>query len=266
MRILLTNDDGVFAPGLRALYRELVRIADVTVVAPASEESGVGHGITLRQPLVVTEVHQEGRSIGFAVDGKPADCVKLGVVELLGERPDLVVSGINGGANAGIDVLYSGTVAAAVEGAFFGITSIAVSLQLPSDEQFPRAAQLARTVVEGLIASQPEKGSLYNVNIPRLDRGDPKGIRVAHQALDVYRERYEARTDPLGRPYYWLLPAGIEPRPGARNDLLELADGYVTLTPLHFDMTNRRELESLRSRPWDVSWPPPPESDLTETE
>src|SRR5438270_11007045 len=155
LRILLTNDDGIYAPGLRALRLELMKLGDVTVVAPASEQSAVGHSITLLTPLIVQEVRDEqNRFLGWAVEGKPADCVKVALLELLSEPPDLVVSGLNAGSNAGINVLYSGTVAAAIEAAFFNRVSVAVSLEYrkPGPLDFPRAAEIGRHVIEQLVA------------------------------------------------------------------------------------------------------------------
>ena len=149
--ILLTNDDGIYAPGLAALERELSRLGEVRVVAPSQEQSGVGHSITYLTPLIVKEVYDGEKHWGWAVEGSPADCVKLGVSQLCPRRPDLVVSGINSGWNVGINVLYSGTVAAAIEGAFFGITSIAVSLEFSEAAPFGRAARLARTTIEQIL-------------------------------------------------------------------------------------------------------------------
>jgi 5'-nucleotidase len=187
------------------------------------------------------------------VEGKPADCVKLGLVELLQEAPDLVVSGINAGANAGINVLYSGTVAAAIEGAFFNITSIAVSLESPDSPETPqyeKAADIAVAVIRQILAGDPAPGELFNVNIPNLSRHDPKGIRVTEQGLACYRESYEARVDPRGRRYYWLLPDGLQGGAHIDSDVAALANHYVTITPLHFDLTARQRLESLRHDRW----------------
>ena len=166
MLILLTNDDGIYAPGLAALERELEQLGDVYVVAPATEQSGVGHSITYLSPLIVKELFEARQRRGWAVEGSPADCVKIGVFEFCPRRPDLVVSGINGGLNAGINVLYSGTVAAAIEGAFFGIPSIAVSLEFDEHAQFDRAARLARQVIEQIINKKRSQAQLYNLNIP----------------------------------------------------------------------------------------------------
>src|SRR5438094_3236422 len=189
MRILLTNDDGVYAPGLRALRKELQKLGEVAVVAPAGEQSAVGHSITLLTPLLVQEVLDEHDCpMGWAVEGRPADCVKLALLELLPEPPDLVVSGLNAGSNAGINVLYSGTVAAAIEGAFCQLTSIAVSLEYtkPRPLNFPHAAELARTVIERILAQEPPAGALFNVNIPSLEKGPVRGVRTVPQNVAPY--------------------------------------------------------------------------------
>ena len=166
MLILLTNDDGIYAPGLAAMQRELSRLGEVCVVAPATEQSGVGHSITYLTPLILKEVFVDDQHWGWAVEGSPADCVKIGVAEFCPRRPDLVVSGINGGLNVGINVLYSGTVAAAIEGAFFGITSMAVSLQFDENAQFEKAARLARTIIEQVLEKKGPEPQLFNMNIP----------------------------------------------------------------------------------------------------
>ena len=189
MQILLTNDDGVFAPGLGALRKELLQLGEVTVVAPAMEQSGVAHSITLLSPLVVKQVEDiDGMILGWMVEGSPADSVKLGICELMPRPPDLIVSGINSGSNVGINVLYSGTVAAAIEGAFFKITSIAVSLELSGHFDFPHAAKSALRVIQRILANQPPNGSLFNVNLPAHSRGEPRGIRVVPMGLGRYGE------------------------------------------------------------------------------
>src|SRR4051794_14056266 len=205
MRILLTNDDGIYAPGLRALLPELRKLGEVVVVAPATEQSAVGHSVTLMTPLIVQEVLDENRQpLGWAVEGRPADCVKLALRELLAEPPDLVVSGLNAGSNAGINVLYSGTVAAAIEGAFFRRTSIACSLEYkkvrPLD--YAQAASHARAVIAQIMAKRPADGSLFNVNIPALERGPVRGIKVLPQNVAPYVETFDRRTDPRGRVYF----------------------------------------------------------------
>ncbi len=254
MHILLTNDDGVFAPGLRALRKELRRLGEVTVVAPAMEQSGVGHSITLLEPLVVKSVDDDdGTNLGFMVEGSPADSVKLAVLELLDRPPDLIVSGINAGSNAGINVLYSGTVAAAIEGAFFKITSVAVSLETSEHYDYPHAARNAARVIERILANKPEPGSLFNVNLPAHSRGEPKGVRIVPMGVGRYGEGFERRRDPRGRTYYWMTynpPYNIE---GPETDVTSLCEGYITVTPLHFDLTRYDRLESLSGWDWSNS-------------
>jgi 5'-nucleotidase len=246
VQILLTNDDGIYAPGLAALERELSRLGDVSVVAPAQEQSGVGHSITFLSPLVVKEIFEGERHRGWAVDGSPADSVKLGIFEFCPRRPELVVSGINNGLNAGINVLYSGTVAAAIEGAFFGITSIAVSLEYNEPPLFEKAASLARQVIEHVLERKGQEPQLYNLNIPMAALGAGRLLKVVPMGVARYGERYEKRVDPRGRNYYW---ATNEPPPMAgehETDLTALAQGHMTLTPLDFDMTKRSILADMK--------------------
>jgi len=248
MRILLTNDDGVYAPGLRALLPELRRLGEVVVVAPATEQSAVGHSVTINNPLIVQEVlDEERRPLGWAVEGRPADCVKLALRELLPARPDVIVSGLNAGSNAGINVLYSGTVAAAIEGAFFRVTSIACSLEYskPTPPDFARGAALARRVVEQLLARRPAAGSLFNVNIPDLERHTPRGVRVVPQNLAAFEESYDRRTDPRGRVYFWSNPEFGCPDPHPDTDVTALAEGWVSVTPLQFNLTHENLLREI---------------------
>lgn len=251
MHILLTNDDGVFAPGLRALRKELRRLGDVTVIAPAQEQSGVGHSITLLTPLVVKAVDDDdGTNLGYMVEGSPADSVKLAILELMARPPDLIVSGINSGANAGINVLYSGTVAAAIEGAFFKITSVAVSLELAEHFDYPHAAKQAVDVIQCILANQPPPGSLFNVNLPSHARGEAKGVRVVPMGIGRHGEMLERRKDPRGRTYYWLTyapPYNIEEE---ESDVAALANGYITVTPLHFNMTRHEQIGQICDWPW----------------
>jgi 5'-nucleotidase len=255
VRILLTNDDGVYAPGLRALRAELKKIGDVTVVAPATEQSAAGHSITLLTPLVVQEVLDEhNQPMGWAVEGRPADCVKLALLELLKEPADLVVSGLNAGSNAGINVLYSGTVAAAIEGAFFRRISIAVSLEYtkPKPLDFPRAASMARGVIEQILAQNPAPGSLFNVNIPSLEKGPVRGIRVVPQTVAPYVETFDRRVDPRGRVYFWSGPTLTYSNPRPDTDVTALAEGYVTITPLQFNLTHGEYLEKMKHWEWKL--------------
>ena len=253
MLILLTNDDGIYAPGLAALERELRRLGDVYVVAPATEQSGVGHSITYLTPLIVKEVFHDERRWGWAVEGSPADCVKIGITEFCPHRPDLVVSGINGGLNAGINVLYSGTVAAAIEGAFFGITSVAVSLEFDEHARFDKAARLARTVIEQILEQKGPQPQLYNLNIPTAALGGTPEVSVVPMDVTQYVDKYEKRIDPWGREYYWITGGPPHATGAGETDLSALAKGHVTLTPLDYNMTRGAVLDEMQ--PWRFRLP-----------
>lgn len=255
MRILLTNDDGIYAPGLQAMYEALTQRSghQVQVVAPAFEQSGVGLSITYLHPLMVHEELREGTHFGWAVHGSPADCVKLGMLEFCESEPDLVVSGINSGSNVGINVLYSGTVAGAIEGAFFGVTSIAVSQATQTPPDYDRTAQMAADLIDQLLDTGPRPGSLWNLNFPVSESGPPKGVKVVKMGVKRHVDVMEKREDPRGRPYFW---SGLDPiknhamEPG--TDLKELAEGFITLTPLHFDLTERETVDGLAQAEWNL--------------
>lgn len=249
--ILLTNDDGIYAPGLAAMERELVQLGEVWVVAPATEQSGVGHSITYLTPLIVKEVYIDEVHWGWAVEGSPADCVKIGIAELCPRRPDLVVSGINGGLNAGINVLYSGTVAAAIEGAFFRVTSVAVSLEFDEHAQFGKAARLARSVIEQILQNKGSEPQLYNVNIPTAALDKAPEVRVVPMDVAQYGERFERRTDPWGRDYYWATGEPAPPTAEQETDLTAMSKGCVTVTPLDFNMTHQSLLDEMQK--WKFS-------------
>jgi 5'-nucleotidase len=248
--ILLTNDDGIYAPGLAAMQREFCRLGEVVVVAPATEQSGVGHAITYLTPLTVKEVfHDEPssgeRRWGWAVEGSPADCVKIGIHQFCPRPPDLVLSGINSGLNAGINVLYSGTVAAAIEGAFFGITSVAVSLEFDEHAHFDKAARLAREIVEQILQKKSPEPQLYNLNIPTAALGGTPEIDVVPMNVSRYGDCFEKRIDPWGREYYWLIGGPAADTPGQETDLSALAKGKVTITPLDYNMTRQAALAEM---------------------
>lgn len=247
MLILLTNDDGIYAPGLAAMERELERLGEVYVVSPATEQSGVGHSITYLSPLVYKKLFRSSQRAGWAVEGSPADCVKLGIFEFCPRLPDLVVSGINGGLNAGINVLYSGTVAAAIEGAFFGLNSVAVSLEFDEQAQFDKAALVARQVIEQILA-QRRTPQLYNLNIPTAALEEPQPqLKMVPMGMYRYGEQYEKRFDPRGRPYFWATSEPPPPPGELETDLTALRKGFVTLTPLNFDLTHERVLAEMQA-------------------
>jgi 5'-nucleotidase len=253
VNILLTNDDGIHAPGLAALERELQQLGNVTVVAPAHEQSGVSHSITFLSPLICHKVYEGDRHRGWAVEGSPADCVKIGVFEFCEQKPDLIVSGVNGGLNAGINILYSGTVAAAIEGAFFGITSVAVSLEFDEHPQFTKAANWARQVIQQVLRRKDDAAQLYNLNIPTAAlQGEPQA-KIVPMGVQRYGEHFIKRTDPRGRHYYWATNEP-PPQPGPyETDLTALQKGFVTLTPLQYDMTKCDVLREMEAWELEIS-------------
>ena len=235
MQILLTNDDGIFAPGLAAMYKQLVKIGNVTVAAPANSQSGASHSITYKQPLVCNKVDVNGQFTGYSVQGSPADCVKLALMELLEEKVDLLVSGINNGANVGINVLYSGTVAAAAEGALLGFPAVAVSMERGIERDFDRAAEIALPVIRALLDEGLSAGQLININIPDLADGPPKGVRVVPQATRMMEDSFIRHAAPDGCNYYWLVGGDFRHAPGgAESDL----DAIRTLIENPQDATN----------------------------
>jgi 5'-nucleotidase len=250
MRILVTNDDGIMAPGLLALKRAMAGLGEVTVVAPTLPQSAIGHAITLTDPIRVHRVALADGTAGYGVEGRPADCVKLAVLELMPQRPDLVASGVNLGANIGVNVLYSGTVAAAVEGAFYGIPSVAVSIDDSDVVDFDGAARITRRITEQFLA-RGGPPSLLNVNVPDLSKGPPKGVRVVPQSLKGWREAWERRSDPRGRHYYWLIGVEETEDHGLDSDVAAFDDGYVTVTPILFDLTDHARLDEVRG--WNLT-------------
>ncbi len=253
MHILVTNDDGVTAPGLLALAQEMRKLGDVTVLAPDRNWSASGHVKTLDRPLRVKEVRLADDSRAYASDGAPSDCVALAVLGVIPEAIDLVVAGINPNANLGHDVTYSGTVTAAMEAVIWGIPGVAVSLDTPENHlglvEYGPAARLARQIIAALQDQNLPKETLLNINIPAIPAEQIRGIRVTRQGLRVYRDLLVRREDPRGRPYYWIggeAPTGI-PEPG--TDFGALAEGYVSVTPLHLDLTDHRMISALAGNP-----------------
>lgn len=248
MRILLTNDDGIQAHGLRALYHALIDAGhDVTVVAPVTEQSAVGHAITISLPLRV-KFFNENNFQGQGVYGTPADCVKLGVTALLVERPELVVSGINAGANVGVDILYSGTVSAATEGALLGCNSLAVSYDsFNPDADLSSQAAYAALLIDRIDWGDISTNTVLNLNFPSCPFEESRPLKLCRHTRAMYHDWYDRRTDPRGRPYYWL--DGVIPaeKLSVDTDRALLTEGHITLTPLRFDFTDRRTLEHLNT-------------------
>ena len=255
MRILLTNDDGIHAPGLFALYDALRSEHQVHIAAPETEMSAVGHAITLMSPIRVREVRKEGCFFGHAVKGTPADCVKIAVQELLDQPPDVVLSGINAGANVGVNILYSGTVSAATEGAFLGIRSAAISIAGLKDPDFRFAARFGRDLVRFMVESDLSDGTALNVNIPGVAPEEIRGVVLARQGTSRFEERFERRSDPRGNVYYWLTGETFVENGNPRNDSVALKQNYITITPLHYDLTCEKELKRLARFPLPTPGP-----------
>ena len=238
--ILVTNDDGIAAPGLQALARELAAVGEVTLIAPDREQSASSHALTLHRPL---RVNRQAERV-YSVDGTPTDCINLGILNLLRDRPRLVVSGINRGMNLGDDITYSGTVAAAFEGTLLGVTSFAISQEAdPGESDFRTAARYAAALARRILEKPLPTGTLLNVNVPRAA---PKGTRLTRQGRRTYHQGVVERTDPAGRQYYWLggIPPEWDEDPG--SDFAAIREGYVSLTPLHLDLTHYPLLRELQ--------------------
>lgn len=255
MRILLTNDDGIMAPGILALYRELIKLGDVTVIAPEQVQSATGHGITLTAPLLTNSVTIENAFTGIAVDGRPADCVKLALSQLCKEPPDLVVSGMNSGANVGINVIYSGTVAAAIEAAVMGVPSIAVSLHIaqkvPVD--FKRASVFALQTIRQVLDAGIKIGEVININVPALlEQEMPAGVRVVRQCTRAFIESYDRRLDPRGRDYFWNSSVYRLGETDGDTDVQALREKFISVTPLQFDLTREDVMRRLQARKWEL--------------
>ena len=235
-RILVTNDDGYFSPGIIALAHALEPLGQVTVVAPHTEASAVGHALTLRRPLRLERISEHV----FAVDGTPTDCVNIAIHNVLAGPPDLVVSGINKGLNIGDDVTYSGTVAGALEAALLGYPALSVSLQFTRDEwNFGPAAEAAAALAGELLARPLASRSFLNVNVPR---GEIRGVRVTVQAKRNHVTKIDRRLDPRQQPYFWIEEAEDDWQPHDRSDHQAICDGFISVTPLHPDMTDHAAL------------------------
>ncbi|WP_353674844.1 5'/3'-nucleotidase SurE [Synechocystis sp. LKSZ1] len=262
MNLLISNDDGIFAPGVRALANTFAEAGHrVTVVCPDRERSATGHGLTLHQPIRADEV--EGvfhpAVTAWSCSGTPADCVKFALYAVLDQRPDFVLSGINHGANLGTDVLYSGTVSAAMEGLIEDIPSIAFSLASFAAHNFQPAANFAQILVQHLAQHPLPHTTLLSVNIPPVEEADIAGVCLTRQGLRRYIETFEERFDPRGKRYYWLAgevakeieqPEHLHLSTGIPTDVHAIQDNYITITPLHYNLTDVAGFHALREAPW----------------
>jgi 5'-nucleotidase len=250
MDILLTNDDGIHCEGLWALNAVLCRSHTVTVVAPDRERTAVSHGITLHQPLRASRLSLDGCGAGYAVNGTPADCIKLGIIEILGHKPDLVVSGLNPGANVGVNINYSGTVAAAKEAALGGVPAIAASVAGGEPYHYQTAAEFVARLSELVSRRGLTPGTFLNVNVPNMPWPAIAGVRVSRHGLSIFKEYMEKRVDPRNRTYYWqgadMQVFGEDPD----VDGAALGRRYITITPIKCDMTDYDMLNDLKQ--WDL--------------
>jgi 5'-nucleotidase len=237
-KILITNDDGIFAPGIYALWEAMQEVGQTTVVAPDTEKSAVGHAITLSDPLRVEGIHRTGGFEGFAVSGTPADCAKIAIRSLMDKKPDVLISGINRGANLGNNIIYSGTVSAATEGTMLGIPSVAISINSFNSDEFRGAKETAIKVVHYLTNNTLPSGTLLNVNVPYCPPEEIKGIKVTRQGNQYFQDDFDQRKDPRGRTYYWMKGKIVDDDQELYYDSKAVCDGYVSITPIHFQMTN----------------------------
>lgn len=250
LKILVSNDDGISSPGIAALVKALKKIGEVTVVAPLTEQSAVGHAITMKYPLRVSEYFKDGEFFGFAVDGTPADCIKMGVRNILQQNPDIVISGINLGSNAAINIIYSGTVSAAREAAIMDIPAIAVSVTSHNATHFDFAARYSGELAQMIAKHGLPTGTLLNLNVPDLPEEKLKGVLVAKQGKTKWDDVYEERLDPYGNKYYWLTGNLIEQDNDLDTDHFALKNEYVSVTPIHFDLTDYTIFEEMKK--WNL--------------
>ncbi len=254
MKILVSNDDGISSKGLYSLAKNLQELGKVYVVAPENNQSATGHAITMHQPLRAKKIKFFDTSIdAWWVSGTPADCIKLGIESLLKDRPDIVVSGINKGENLGNDVLYSGTVSAAIEGCIFGIPSLAFSYEDYYEEEFAAAGIIAKEITQRAFSEGIPHNTVLNVNIPKCSaKEDINGISITKLGVKKYKNNFEERTDPIGVPYYWLAGDLINSEIEKDTDIFALRNKYVSVTPINIDLTHYSLIEKIKSWKFDT--------------
>lgn len=249
--ILVTNDDGITAPGLRALIRFMMELGEVVVVAPDSPQSGMGHAITIDNTLYIKKIKvdlENGANEEYSCSGTPADCVKLGLQELLGRKPDLCVSGINHGSNSSINVIYSGTMSAAIEAGIEGIPAIGFSLcDYSWNANFEASKEAVQKIVREALRNGIPNGVVLNVNIPKTDNKEPKGIKICRQARANWKEKFDKRTNPSGKEYYWLTGEFELLDKGEDTDEYALSQDYVSVVPTQFDLTAHHAIQHINN-------------------
>lgn len=250
-RILLTNDDGLYSEGLKVLWEHLRKLGEVCVVVPETEKSAVAHAINLFTPLKIRHIEMERGLEVYVVNGTPVDCVKIGVNSILKKKPDMLVSGINPYSNLGMDILYSGTVSAAAEGAILGIPSISVSLDGCQNFHFNSAAAIAVEIIKKMQKTPFPKDTILNINIPNMPVPEIKGVRLTYQSEARFQEEYEERKDPRGGSYFWLKGIFREVDGEKGSDVETVKNGYVSITPLHLNLTDRSFLSALKKKKFE---------------
>lgn len=246
MKILITNDDGIYSKGIYSLYVALNNIGEVYVVAPVTEQSAVGHAITINNPLKITNIYRKNKHFGVGVYGTPADCVKLAINDLLDSKVDLVVSGINHGANLCNNIIYSGTVSAATEASMLGVPSFAISLASLKYIDFEAAAQFAAFFSEFILTLKLGNGTVFNVNVPPISKHEIKGWKLTVQGKTRYNDTFEKRHDPKGNVYYWMVGEKLEPVEIEDGDDFTVKNGYISVTPLHYDLCDYNTFKKLK--------------------
>lgn len=248
--ILISNDDGIEAPGLQRLAEELKEFSNVYVSAPYRQQSAVGHSITIFYPLRAHEHRINGKPFGIAVDGTPADAVKLGVLWFYKDiKFDLIVSGINHGSNTAINIIYSGTVSGAAEGSILGIPSVAISLTTFEPNDFTVPAKISAKLIRRIMDSGKGKlkpGTILNINIPSAAESEIRGVKITKQGKSYWEDSFEVRADPNGRDYYWLTGKMVITDKSNENDIIAVKENYISITPLHYDLTDHESIEQLR--------------------
>lgn len=245
--ILITNDDGITAPGIKNLIEAAAPFGDIVIVAPDSPQSGMGHAITISKPLRLDKVKVFPEHLAYQCSGTPVDCVKLAVDKVMHRKPDILLSGINHGSNSSINVLYSGTMSAAVEGAIEGIPSVGLSLlDYSYDADFSFAREVVQWVIQRILKDGLAKGTLLNINIPKLTIENVKGYKICRQANAKWKESFDERIDPNGRKYYWLKGEFDNFDNGKDTDEWALKHGYVSVVPVQFDLTAHHEIKKLQ--------------------
>jgi len=251
LKILISNDDGISSVGITLLVKELSKIGEVTVVAPATEQSAAGHSITMKLPLRVKDYYVNSKFFGYAVDGTPADCIKMGIKNIMDKKPDIVISGINNGSNAAISVIYSGTVSAAREAAIMDVPAIAMSVTSHNPKHYEYAAKLAVQLAKFVCEKKLRRGTLLNVNVPDLPEEEIKGILLTRQGESTWNDYYEERVDPYGGKYFWLKGEMNVIDTELERDVVALRENYVSITPVHFDLTDYKMFDEMKN--WDFN-------------